>query len=338
MNFWAQTIDRWHREGLPQEVRTNKDIEYYFGLEGWEGRGEWLPINNSLWPILPVRTIERNDGRDVVDDGMGGTYELWEDIPRYIRYPMKTREDWEKKFKPFLDPSALGRFPLDWEEVAESYRERDCPVGIHVGSLYGWFRNWMGVENVSIAFYRDPDWIAEMMDTLTDLWIKIIRKALRLVKVNFSSWWEDMCYNKGSLLSVHHFEEFMVPRYKKITDVLKEYDVEINILDSDGCIRQLVSGWIEGGINCLLPIEARCNDPYELREKFGKKLLMIGGVNKSAIMKGRRAIDKELERLTPLLQEGGYIPMVDHWIPPEVSLPHFKYYLKRKKEWIMKKY
>ncbi len=35
--FWAETMDRWHREGLPLEKRDNRGIELYLGLEGWDG-------------------------------------------------------------------------------------------------------------------------------------------------------------------------------------------------------------------------------------------------------------------------------------------------------------
>ena len=274
----------------------------------------------------------------MVDDGMGGIYLRTTETsspPHYIRYPLKNRGDWEK-LRPFFDPDTPGRFPLNWDEVAESYRERDYPLGIHVGSLYGWLRNWMGVERISIAFHRDPDWIAEMMDTMVNLWIKIIRRALRDVKVDFAAWWEDMCYSRGPLISPRHFEEFMVPRYKKVTEVLKEYGVKINILDSDGDVAKLIPGWLKAGINCIIPFEARYNDLYKLREIYGKELLIMGGVNKFALIEGKASIDRELDRLTEMLQQGGFIPAIDHHVPPEVSLLNYKYYLKRKREWIGK--
>jgi len=34
----------------------------------------------------------------------------------------------------------------------------------------------MGIQGLSIAFYRDPDWVCEMMDTLVELWVEFIRK------------------------------------------------------------------------------------------------------------------------------------------------------------------
>jgi hypothetical protein len=346
--FWAETIDRWHTEGLSLDkmydksslLQRNIAIKSHFGFDPSDQFEsyfplETVPVRPGFWPTLPGRVIGNDKGRPIIDDGIGGIYiPIYLDT-HYLRYPLKNRDDWEK-FKPFFDPDTPGRFPLNWDEVIERCNKLDYPLGIRVGGLYGWLRNWMGVEKVSIAFHRDPDWIAEMMDTLVNLWIKIIRRALKSVKVDFSEWWEDMCYNKGPMISVRHFEEFMVPRYKKVTNVLKEYGVEINILDCDGNISLLIPGWLKSGINCMFPMEMRCNDFYRYREKFGRKLLLMGGVNKYALIEGVTAIDKELERLTPLLQQGGYIPMVDHGVPPEVSLANFKYYLKKKREWIGK--
>ena len=60
----------------------------------------------------------------------------------------------------------------------------------------------------------------------------------------------------------------------------------------------------------------------------------MGYVNKLAIIPGGRSIDKELERLTPLLEEGGYIPMIDHRCPPEVSYKTYREYLRKKRKWI----
>jgi len=333
--FWTETIDRWHKEGLPMDKRDMRDIELYLKLEGWDCL-EMVPVRTTFWPPLPGRIIKEEGNRAVVDDGMGGIYVGTvgsSSIPHYLRYPLENRDDWEK-LRPFFDPDTPGRFPLNWDEVAESYEDRDYPLGMFIGSLYGWLRNFMGVERISIAFYREPEWIAEMMDTLVDLWITLIHRTLRKVKVDFATWWEDMCYSKGPLLSVRHFEEFMVPRYKKVTDVLKDYGVTLNVLDCDGDITRLVPGWLKAGINCMFPVEARFTDMYKIREQFGCRVLFLGNVDKLALIAGEKAIDKELKRLAPMLEYGGYIPLVDHRCPPEVSYAMYKYYLKKKRELI----
>ena len=124
-----------------------------------------------------------------------------------------------------------------------------------------------------------------------------------------------MAYSKEPLLSPKLFEKLMVPRYKKITKILNEHNVSIVVDECDGNIEQLVPGWLEAGVNCMFPLEARYVDPYKLREKN--------------LIASEKAIDKELERLTPLLKEGEYIPTVDHRAPPEVSYQTYLYYLKR---------
>lgn len=223
-----------------------------------------------------------------------------------------------------------GRIPLNWEEIVESYKGRDYPLGIGSFSLYGWLRNLMGVEWLSIAFYKDPDWVCEIMDTLVELWIGLIRKVLKDVKVDCATRWEDMCYNMGPMISPRIFEEFMVPRYRKVTNTLREYGVTVNIADCDGEVSKLIPGWIKEGVNALLPLESRCNDIVRLYEEYNGRFVFMDGVDEIALMLGEKAIDSTLERLRSILETGGYIPMVDHRCPPEVSYYMYLHYLKRK--------
>lgn len=335
--YWNETIDRWHREGLPIEVKTSNDIEQYLGLEGIESL-EFLPIAIGIWPNPPSISLKKENDREIVADGLGGIFVKkvsTSTIPQYIRYPIRNRDDW-KRLKPFFNPETPGRIPLNWNDIVEKYRDRNYPVGVFVGSLYGWLRNLMGVEKISIAFYRELDWIEEMMDTIVNLVTTILRIVLRDVKVDFAWFWEDMAYSKGPLLSPKLFEKHMVPRYKKITEILHEHGVNIVVVDCDGNIDALVPGWLDAGVNCMFPLEARYVDPYKLRERFGRRVLLMGGVDKRALISGPEAIDRELERLTPLLEEGGYIPTVDHRVPPDVSYQNYLYYIKKKKLWLEK--
>jgi uroporphyrinogen decarboxylase len=49
------------------------------------------------------------------------------------------------------------------------------------------------------------------------------------------------------------------------------------------------------------------------------------------LAKGRDAIDSHLAGMVPLIEEGGFIPTVDHTVPPDVSLDNFMYYMERKR-------
>jgi uroporphyrinogen decarboxylase len=54
---------------------------------------------------------------------------------------------------------------------------------------------------------------------------------------------------------------------------------------------------------------------------------MIGGIDKRILWQPRDAIVAEIDRLTPLVQAGGFIPCCDHKVPPEVALDDYRYFL-----------
>jgi len=43
-------------------------------------------------------------------------------------------------------------------------------------------------------------------------------------------------------------------------------------------------------------------------------------------------IEKELLRLLPVVEEGGFVPHVDHRVPADVPLENYKFYMKLKRE------
>jgi uroporphyrinogen decarboxylase len=67
-------------------------------------------------------------------------------------------------------------------------------------------------------------------------------------------------------------------------------------------------------------------DPIRYRRKFGNSLLMMGGFDKHILQRGPRDIAAEVKRLTPLVEEGGYIAFADHRVPPDVPLENYMFY------------
>ena len=92
--------------------------------------------------------------------------------------------------------------------------------------------------------------------------------------------------------------------------------------------------WLESGIDIVFPIEVGVweADPVELRQRFGRRLRMMGGVDKHVIPQGEKTIRRHLEHRRALVEEGGYIPLPDHRIPPDCSLEAFRTYLRVFKE------
>lgn len=105
-------------------------------------------------------------------------------------------------------------------------------------------------------------------------------------------------------------------------------------LDSDGNTEALIPLLIEVGVNCHWPLEVAAGmDPVKIQKEYGRDLALMGGIDKRELAKDKKAIEKEVrEKIVPMLEEGGYIPTVDHAVPPDVSLENFLYYLELKRE------
>jgi uroporphyrinogen decarboxylase len=62
----------------------------------------------------------------------------------------------------------------------------------------------------------------------------------------------------------------------------------------------------------------------EFRKCYGQKMAYIGGIDKRALASGGETLRNEVLRVVPpLLNEGGYIPSVDHGVPPDISWQNF---------------
>ena len=127
------------------------------------------------------------------------------------------------------------------------------------------------------------------------------------------------------------FDELVGPHYKRITDLLLSHGIDIVSLDCDGKIDLLIPTWLQNGVNTMFPIEVGTWDasiaPW--RAQYGKSLRGIGGMDKRVFARDRAAVDREIERLKPLVDLGGYIPCPDHRIPPDAEFDLVQYYCDR---------
>ena len=329
MWYWADTIDEWQRQGLPADVH----LEEYFGVD----RREPVGVSLGLMPDFKRETLEETQEYEVFRRSDGVICRQFKGdrsgrMPQWLRFPIESREDWEQTIKPRLDPSSPTRYPLHWQEKKRIWAQRDYPLSIFGGSIFGWIRNWMGIERIARTLYDDPDWIHEMMDYLAEFLVAVLQRAVEENDIDYVTMWEDMAYKTGPLISPSMFREFMLEPYKKVTSLFHTHGIDIILVDSDGDSGPLIPLWLEGGVTGFYPIERAAGmDPVQLRKQFGRQLRLAGGIDKRAIKAGGSAIDAELENVAPLMREGGYIPWPDHLVPPDVPLDNYLYYLREMK-------
>ena len=331
---WPETAERWRKENGKGE---NAWLEGFGFDEMAQVVGN--TVNLLHYPAFEYTVLERHGRKLICQDTLGEiveTYEGVSNIPKILKSPVNNREDWKALQKARLNPDDPGRFPENWAQIARLMNETDAPVqlGLYPCGLYGTLRDLMGVEGSLCAFYDDPDLVHDIMDTLTDFWIQIYTKVCRDVKADILHIWEDMSGKQGSLISPGMIREFMLPNYRKLKDFAEANGIGVMQVDTDGNCEMLIPLFAEAGVNMMLPFEVAAGcDVIALRKKY-PYMSMMGGIDKREIAKGGAAVDAELERIRPLINETGYFPALDHLIPPEIGYDDYSYFVYRLKDMI----
>lgn len=330
--YWDELYEEWHAQGLPGEITSEAAADQYFGFD----RRMVVGPNLEIIPSFEPRVLRDEGDKQLVVDREGIVCEIRKhgaSIPHYLEFPVRDRETW-KQYRERLDPHDPRRIPspAELDRLAAECRESQVPVGIWIGSLFGKPRDWMGFERIAMMMYDDPDLMDEIIENQCVMIEKNIEPFLQRIEFDFAAGWEDICFNNGCIISPKMFREFLLPRYKRIARLLHRYGVDVIYTDCDGNINGIVDIWLEAGYNCVFPVEVRAgSDPVQLRERFGKDILIMGGFDKTALLEGPPAILAELKRLEPVVEEGGFIPHVDHRVPCGVKLEDYRYYLREKK-------
>ena len=91
---------------------------------------------------------------------------------------------------------------------------------------------------------------------------------------------------------------------------------------------KLLPTWFENGVNTMFPIEVGVwGDQFEAaRNRFGRGMLGVGGMDKTAFRKDKAAVDAEIERMKRLASLGGFLPCPAHRIVPGSSFELVQYY------------
>ena len=339
--YWQETLEKWRDEGhlTPSEIegvadgnakenalsaKLGFDYNYYTCFHtasalkpGFERRVlETLPDGS--------RRVSNEEGAIVMEkDGAGS-------IPAEVGHLLVDRASWEEHYLPRLQYSddrinfaALEALKRDgWE----------TPLGLHCGSLFGNIRNWLGVVGASYLYADDEELFTEIIDTVGNMSYRIAERVLESgVRFDFGHFWEDICFKNGPLIMPAVFREKVGPHYKKITDLLGRHGIDIVSLDCDGMIDALVPIWFDNGVNTMFPIEVGTwrASVAPWREKYGRELRGVGGMDKVVFSRDYTAIDEEIERLKPHIELGGFIPCPDHRIAPDAKWENVQYYCEK---------
>ena len=330
--YWEENFREWPIF-VDHGIRGNGEADRFFNFDRIAGAG-------GVWwmhPHFEERIVSETETHKTIVNAEGLLAEVPKDghstIPHYLQSSVRTPDDWKRvKAERFrLDDPVRT---VDVEAIRKAHPpDRDYPLGVHCGSMIGKIRDLLTFEGLCYATYDHPAMVEDMVETVCVLVENVLDQVLGEIDFDYASGWEDICFNKGPIVSVPFFRDVVTPRYKRIGDRLHAHGIDLWYTDCDGDVRPILPLLLEGGINCLFPFEVNsCAHPAELLNEYGTDLRIMGGVDKIVLARGRGDIKAYLQTLVPLVERGGYIPFCDHRCPPNVPQDNYLYYLDLKEE------
>ena len=334
------TLAVWHTQGLPEGVNWTAYLLDLLGIEipAAHPRVD-LGVSFLMIPTFEEKVLEHRDGHYIVQDWMGAITEIADTYDytyirsakdfvtrKWHRFPVQTREEWERKIAWRYDPQDPARFPADFEQRCQALRQRDYVLGLTFSGPFWQLREWCGMEGLCVMMAEQPAFVEEMVAFWTDFVSATLAPILRSAPPDWIQFNEDMAYKAHSMISTKMVRRFLLPTWMRWIQEIKQASPETLVLmDSDGYVGELIPLWVEAGFDACTPMEvAAGNDIVAYRRQYGKRIAYLGGIDKRALAKGGDVMRAELMRVVPpLLEEGGFIPSCDHGVPPDISWPNF---------------
>jgi uroporphyrinogen decarboxylase len=325
-HLWATTSERWHREGLPQDV----DWLDHFGLD------RLLRFATDISPRYPSEVLEETDAYKVSTTPWGATLKRWTHaagVPEFIDCLVTDADSWADA-KARMTPT---RDRVDWDRLKQDYgkwRQQGCWTSAHFSFGFDMMHSgFIGTERVLVAMLTDPEWIADVcnhcLDVSIDLFDMIWNEGYEFDGV---FWSDDMGYKFHQFFSMDTYREILKPAHKRACDWAHEHGMKA-ALHSCGDIRPFVPELIEIGVDRLNPLEVKAGvDPVELKHQHGGDLVLHGGIN-AVNFEDMDVLRDEMQRVVPEMKKnGGYVLGSDHSVPDSMSLEDFTEFVALAKE------
>lgn len=252
------------------------------------------------------------DGLYIKDDwGMEFVLHSKDSRPEYKKFPLShalDEDDIEKHSWP--DPFDSKRV-LGLREEAKRFYDRGFAVGIKFGGV--WERSWYlrGMEQIMIDLAINPTFAYSLFRKILDIQLKMYDFVLQeigkyLSIVCFSS---DMGTQSSLLISPDLWRKYIRPCDQELVNLFKRKTKAKIAHHACGSVRNLISEYIEMGIEILNPIQTTAigMDPYELKREFGRDICFWGGIDTQNVLPfgSTYEVSKHVKKIINAFSEGG---------------------------------
>lgn len=323
---WDLTVERFAADGMPIEPAVLDAIKN--------------PGTNSIDSAAQYFDIRLADGVAEYEayfhfDKMYRMF-FYPPLPKYQlgqRPPVVDAADWER-IKQEAE-AVIQRYHTDetirrlYARFREPQRRGECSIRFGIPGFFWVPRDLFGIAEHLLALYDEPELMHDIISWLCEYYIQYLDKIFEYIQPDVLYIMEDLSGTNGPMLSPAHFDEYIGAYYQKLIPFLKSKGVANVFVDTDGDFKALIPNFIKSGVDGFLPMDVNAGmDIVAVRKEY-PHLKFIGAFNKLVLIDGPEAIDREFQRLLPVIRQGGYIPGCDHQAAPSTPLLNYQYYVEQ---------
>jgi uroporphyrinogen decarboxylase len=329
--WWRETIERWQREGLDGDGDT---ILNFLGNDFYAIAGSWpVPFRGQS------RVVSEDAETRTTENEWGEIVRYWKNrsgTPEHLGWGCGTREAWEKRYKPIYQNLDVGSDTVD---ILGRYKAGRAAGGwCYLTALESFesTRHLMGDMGSMIGMVEDPEWVIDVSRVYTDAVIRGLDKLMATGIQPDGLWiYGDMAYKNATMCSPQMYRDIIWPDHKRLADWGHAHGMKV-IFHTDGNVNGVIDLYIEAGIDCLQPLEAKAGmDIRSLGPKYGSRLAFFGNIDAMVLGTNDRAkIEHEVRtKLEAGKATRGYAYHSDHSVPPTVSWQTYQYVIELLDQW-----
>jgi uroporphyrinogen decarboxylase len=344
-DFFADTIQRWHAQGLSTNINT-----------GAGALGPWLNARGLrhfeadiyvTWPDFSLKydviDYEVGDDWKIIKDAYGTTTKWWTEksgAPKHLDPIVKTPKDFNEKVEPLLDAHDMRRtsssrypFKQELEQMIRRFqREFFVVVGVEGPLGYSMYLCG-GLARTLIFVMKNQDFMSHMLNSIGDFLARICESY---IEAGVDGLWvfDDQASRDGPFMSPRLYERLLKPAYQRICEPFAKKGLP-RLLHSDGYVEPIIPYLLDAGFVGLQPFQNDVMDIKRIKERYGNELTLMGGIDTRVLSSGDSvAIKNEVISKIGVAGKGGrYIVTSDGPVPPTVSLESYRFFRKLVKEY-----
>ena len=216
---------------------------------------------------------ENADGSFV--DEWGVAYKAnTEAVAHPLRGPIHTLADARAYTPP--DPAAphrLGKLP----DLVARYKGRRA-ICFHHRAAFMWSAYLMDIDAILMNFLAEPDLVELVMDKVLACNMEIVRRAIR-AGAEVIILGDDYASNKGPMMSPAVFAQFILPRLRRMVDLIHE-EGALCVKHSDGNLYPILEMIVSAGPDGLNPVEPVAGMTLSrTKQLVGDRVCLVGNID-----------------------------------------------------------